>query len=162
MYEMFAGYSNVIRQFMEVATECFFATWHHPSVHGEGEVGVGWAFARLKEATGMEMALFVGFLMLPEDEAQHIPPAALADTVMFLNQQRTLSSMVHSAAPPGLLQRIKQSGIFDPPIGMTPSQLSKPAQRRKVRFRHQAYNYEQYIIPTSYIGAPRLVADLCS
>ena len=74
------------------------------------------AFARLKEATGIERAFLCGALALPATALPLLPSRAFADLVIGLQQQRAFEAAVRAAAPPRLLELIRAGFTLSPSL----------------------------------------------
>lgn len=74
------------------------------------------AFARLKEATGVERAFLCGALALPPAALAHLPSRAFADLVIGMQQQRSHEAIIRDTAPPKLLELIRAGFEYSPEL----------------------------------------------
>ena len=81
------------------------------------------AFARLKEATGIERAFLCGALALPASALAHLPSRAFADLVIGMQQQRSYEATIRDAAPPKLLELIRAGFEYSPELREVQSHL---------------------------------------
>ena len=96
------------------------------------------AFARLKEATGVERAFLCGVLALPEESLVHLPARATADLVLGMQQQRTHEAQVRETAPPKLLELIRAAFEYSAELGEVQTALQDTFDVAKLRGKYTA------------------------
>ena len=81
------------------------------------------AFARLKEATGIERAFLCGALALPPAASAHLPSRAFAELVIGMQQQRSYEATIRATAPPKLLDLVRAGFEYAPELREVQSRL---------------------------------------